>query len=293
MPKPYRPQVILHRVASIINLRETAAIVNHFQYDRLTGLYSKEFFYQKVRDRLREDPEGAYSIVCSNVENFKLYNDTFGVAAGDRLLREIADIMRQMLGGRSVCGRFSGDRFMCLQEWDQEKRDRNAFDPDQKGLANGPSVVMRWGIYEITDRTVPVEQMCDRALLAADSIKGQYNRYFAVYDDALRSKLLREQAITEAMETALREGQFQVYLQPKYSLNDDCLAGAEALVRWIHPEWGFLSPGEFIPLFEKNGFITRLDRYVWEQVCVQLKSWQEKGYPPLPVSVNVSRADIY
>ena len=293
VPKPYRPQVILHRVASIINLRETAAIVNHFQYDRLTGLYSKEFFYQKVRDRLREDPEGAYSIVCSNVENFKLYNDTFGVAAGDRLLREIADIMRQMLGGRSVCGRFSGDRFMCLQEWDQEKRDRNAFDPDQKGLANGPSVVMRWGIYEITDRTVPVEQMCDRALLAADSIKGQYNRYFAVYDDALRSKLLREQAITEAMETALREGQFQVYLQPKYSLNDDCLAGAEALVRWIHPEWGFLSPGEFIPLFEKNGFITRLDRYVWEQVCVQLKSWQEKGYPPLPVSVNVSRADIY
>ena len=293
VPKPYRPQVILHRVASIINLRETAAIVNHFQYDRLTGLYSKEFFYQKVRDRLREDPEGAYSIVCSNVENFKLYNDTFGVAAGDRLLREIADIMRQMLGGRSVCGRFSGDRFMCLREWDQEKRDRNAFDPDQKGLTNGPSVVMRWGIYEITDRTVPVEQMCDRALLAADSIKGQYNRYFAVYDDVLRSKLLREQAITEAMETALREGQFQVYLQPKYSLNDDCLAGAEALVRWIHPEWGFLSPGEFIPLFEKNGFITRLDRYVWEQVCVQLKSWQEKGYPPLPVSVNVSRADIY
>ena len=293
VPKPYRPQVILHRVASIINLRETAAIVNQFQYDRLTGLYSKEFFYQKVRDRLREDPEGAYSIVCSNVENFKLYNDTFGVAAGDRLLREIADIMRQMLGGRSVCGRFSGDRFMCLQERDQEKRDRNAFDPDQKGLTNGPSVVMRWGIYEITDRTVPVEQMCDRALLAADSIKGQYNRYFAVYDDALRSKLLREQAITEAMETALREGQFQVYLQPKYSLNDDCLAGAEALVRWIHPEWGFLSPGEFIPLFEKNGFITRLDRYVWEQVCVQLKSWQEKGYPPLPVSVNVSRADIY
>ena len=105
--------------------------------------------------------------------------------------------------------------------------------------------------------------MCDRALLAVDSIKGQYNRYFAVYDDALRGKLLREQAITEAMETALDEGQFVVYLQPKYNLHDDRLAGAEALVRWNHPAWGFLSPGEFIPLFEKNGFITQLDQYVW------------------------------
>lgn len=114
--------------------------------------------------------------------------------------------------------------------------------------------------------------MCDRALLAVDSIKGQYNRYFAVYDDALRGKLLREQAITEAMETALDEGQFVVYLQPKYNLHDDRLAGAEALVRWNHPAWGFLSPGEFIPLFEKNGFITQLDQYVWEQVCALMKT---------------------
>lgn len=135
--------------------------------------------------------------------------------------------------------------------------------------------------------------MCDRALLAVDSIKGQYNRYFAVYDDALRGKLLREQAITEAMETALDEGQFVVYLQPKYNLHDDRLAGAEALVRWNHPAWGFLSPGEFIPLFEKNVFITQLDQYVWEQVCALMKTWNEKGYPALPVSVNVSRSDIY
>ena len=94
VPKPYRPQVILHRVASIIKLRETAAMVNLFQYDRLTGLFSREFFYKKVRERLREDPEGEYSIVCSNIVNFKLYNDSFGVEEGDRLLREAADAMR-------------------------------------------------------------------------------------------------------------------------------------------------------------------------------------------------------
>ena len=293
VPKPYRPQVILHRVASIINLRETAAIVNQFQYDRLTGLYNIQFFYRKVREQLQANPDREYNLVCSNVENFKLYNDTFGVAAGDRLLRDTADIMRRMLGPDGICGRFSGDRFVCLQERAKETEDRNAFSPDQRGLAGGRNIVMKWGIYEITDRSVSVEQMCDRALLAADSIKGQYNRHFAVYDDALRGKLLREQAITETMEQALQERQFEVYLQPKYNLHDDGLAGAEALVRWIHPEWGFMSPGEFIPLFEKNGFITRLDQYVWEQVCALLQSWKKKGYPLLPVSVNVSRADVY
>ena len=231
VPKPYRPQVILHRVASIINLRETAAMVNLFQYDRLTGLYSKEFFYQKVRDRLQEDPDGAYSIVCSNIENFKLFNDTFGVPAGDRLLQEVAGITRQMVGPSAICGRFSGDRFVCLQEREQEILDRASFDPERKELTEGRNVVMKWGIYQITDRSVPVEQMCDRAMLAADSIKGQYNCHFAVYDDVLRGKLLREQAITEAMEAALQQGQFMVYLQPKYSLRDDRLSGAEALVR--------------------------------------------------------------
>ena len=293
VPKPYRPQVILHRVASIIKLRETAAMVNLFQYDRLTGLFSREFFYEKVRERLREDPEGEYSIVCSNIVNFKLYNDSFGVAEGDRLLRETADAMRRAVEPSGICGRFGADRFICLQESGKEARDRAAFDADQMEFGKGRNVVMKWGVYEITDRSVPVEQMCDRANLAVDSIKNQYNCHFAVYDDVLRGKLLREQAITEAMETALNEGQFVVYYQPKYSLNNDCLAGAEALVRWVHPELGFLSPGEFIPLFEKNGFITRLDRYVWENVCATLRLWREKGYPQLSVSVNVSRADVY
>ena len=105
--------------------------------------------------------------------------------------------------------------------------------------------------------------------------------------------MLREQAITDGMETALNEGQFVVYFQPKYSLKEARMAGAEALVRWIHPERGFLPPGEFIPLFEKNGFIPPLDQYVWERSCAFLQDWQERGYPLLPVSVNVSRADVY
>ena len=241
VPKPYRPQVILHRVASIIKLRETAAIVNLLQYDRLTGLCSREFFYEKVRERLQKEPDKEYTIVCTNIENFKLYNDTFGISAGDRLLQQMSQALRERSGENAICGRYGGDRFMCLQEREQELKDRDLLEQSTfQGIKN---VVMKWGIYEIIDRSVQVEQMCDRALLATDSVKGQYNRHFAVYDDTLRGKLIREKEITDAMESALTEKQFAVYLQPKYNLKGECMAGAEALVRWIHPTWGFISPG--------------------------------------------------
>ena len=295
VPKPYRPKVILHRIASIIHLRETAAMMNQFQYDRLTRLYSKEFFFQKAQEILVRNPGKAYNIVCSNIVNFKLYNDTFGIPAGDRLLINFAAGIAEYLGEEGVAGRYTADRFVCLQERGREtaqrtirERMRRAGTPEDQR-----NVEVKWGIYEIVDRSVPIEYMCDRAMLAADSIKGQYNQSIAIYDDILRRKLLREQSITSTMESALAGNQFTVYFQPKYRASDSRLCGAEALVRWIHPEWGFMSPGEFIPLFEKNGFISKLDQFVWERTCQLLRLWQGKGYPPLPISVNVSRADVY
>lgn len=292
VPKPYRPKIILHRAANLIALRENAAMVNQFMFDRLTQAYSPEYFYQKVQERLAENPGGAYAIVCSNIENFKVYNDIFGTRAGDEVLCRIAEAGRAMVGDDGLCARYSADRFLYLMKQEQ-LHDWILLDDARKKLSNVKDIVLKWGVYKINDRTVPVEKMCDRAFLVADSIKGHYNRWVAVYDDVLRDKLLREQAITESMETALTDGQFAVYLQPKYWLQDDSLSGAEALARWIHPELGFLSPAEFIPLFEKNGFITRLDRFVWEQTCKVLRSWREQGYPAIPVSVNVSRADVY
>ena len=293
--KPYKPQVILHRVASIINLRETAAMVNQFQYDRLTGLYSKEFFYRRAKELLAQYPERRYDIICSDIENFKLINDVFGIPAGDRLLCGIARQYTRLVNGRGICGRFNADQFMCLLEHSWEYKDemfKEATD-EISTMSNTRNVSMKWGIFEVLDRTIPFEQMCDRALLAARSIKGQYGKYFATYDDKLRNKLLREQAITDGMESALEEGQFVIYLQPKYRIQDYKLAGAEALIRWNHPEWGFQSPAEFIPLFEKNGFITKLDQFVWDRTCAALRKWDDLGIPPIAVSVNVSRADIY
>ena len=295
LPKPYRPRVILHRVASLIKLCETAAMANRFQYDELTGLYSRNYFYRKARERLDRNPDKEYMILCSNLENFKLYNDTFGRKAGDQLLLDSAVIFQKRVGPDAICCRYNADRFICLIDKEVEKLGRKKFADGRKNKRSElrANIFVKLGIYEITDRSISVEQMCDRALLAVDSIKGLYHQYLAVYDDTLREKLLREKEITDIMETALEQEQFVVYFQPKYSLHDNCMVGAEALVRWMHPELGFMSPGEFIPLFEKNGFIHNLDLFVWEKVCQKLQVWKELGYPQIPVSVNVSRADIY
>lgn len=293
--KPFRPQVIRHRAASLIKLRENAAMVNQFKVDSLTGLYTKEYFYKKVREILDKYPEKDFTLTCSNIESFKLYNDTHGRQAGDQLLKEAAELFRKSVPEDALCCRYSADRFLCLMEKTSEIDSRVQFEKSRKvnrsELSN--NLPVKLGVYEITDRSLPVEIMCDRVMLMVDSIKGIYDQYVAVYDDTIREKLHREQAIVDSMETALAEKQFVVYFQPKNSLDDDSMTGAEALVRWIHPEWGFMSPGEFIPLFEKNGFICRLDEYVWESVCEKLREWKDKGYELVPVSVNVSRIDIY
>lgn len=295
VPKPYKPQIILHRVASIIHLRETAAMINQFQYDRLTGLYSREFFYQRAKEIVQQDLDNEYDIICSNIENFKLINDVFGIEAGDQLLCGVADLYRELVTDIGICARLSADQFACLLKRGVDYTDDMFIKAGAaiNMLPNGKNIVMKWGIYNISDRSVPIEQMCDRSLLAARSIKGRYGKYFATYDDKLRGKLLRQQAILDSMESALAEEQFHVYFQPKYRLSDGALSGAEALVRWKHPEWGMQSPGEFIPLIEKNGFITKLDQYIWSKTCSIMRKWEEVGYASIPVSVNVSRADIY
>lgn len=293
--KPYRPQIILHRVASIINLRETAAMINMLQYDQLTGLNSKAFFYQQARALLKSNPDRKYELIGSDVENFKLINDVFGTQAGDRLLCGIADVYREKIAVGGICGRINADKFVCIRECSDSYKDEMFAEANEyiNNLFDIKNIDIKWGIYTVDKQDISVEQMCDRVMLAACNIKGKYGKYFARYDDNLRNKMLKEQAITNSMEKALAEEQFQVYMQPKYRIKDEKLIGAEALVRWNHPEWGFQSPDEFIQLFEKNGFITKLDQFVWDKTCEVLHKWDDKGYQKIAVSVNVSRADIY
>lgn len=154
-------------------------------------------------------------------------------------------------------------------------------------------VTLKMGVFEILDRTMPVDSMCDRAMIATNQVKGQYMRDIAFYDDSLRRQLLLEQHIADDMKQALEERQFEVYFQPKYDIFSETLSGAEALVRWIHPQNGFMSPAEFIPVFERNGFITEVDMYVWDKTCELIRRWLDEYDCYVPISVNVSRKDIY
>ena len=236
--------------------------------DHLTGLCSREAFYLQVSDILEKDPDTQYDMVVADVENFKVVNERFGIKNGDVFAMLI----------RHGDGSWKERILWQFGENENEMEFRN--------------LVIKYGIYEHVDRRIVPSGMCDRAVLALNRIKKMYGKNVAMYDDSLRATLLREQQILDTMERALKERQFQVYYQAKYDINTENIIGAEALVRWIHPEIGFMSPGEFIPLFEKNGFIVKVDYYVWEEACKILRKWKEENRTMIPISVNVSRVDF-
>ncbi|MEG1755708.1 MAG: EAL domain-containing protein [Clostridia bacterium] len=295
LAKPYKQQIIKHRVANIISLRETAAIANIMERDSLTGLYGKEFFYRKAKTMLDQNPNLEFDLICCDIENFKLVNDVFGVETGDALLQYLGATIKKRTGDFGICGRIGADVFAALalrpraysdMFFSQANSELNQF-PIQIHLS------AKYGIYPVEDRSIAMYRMCDWAQLAIASIKGKYDVDHAFYNEQMRQVLLSEQFIIGHMNDALLNHEFQIYLQPKHMVNTGRVAGAEALIRWIHPEKGMLLPGVFIPLFEKNGFIFDLDQYVWNETCRLIRMWMDEGRPVVPVSVNVSRKDIY
>jgi len=288
--KPYNPEVVRHRVRSLIKLKESTAMLNTLEKDGLTGLYTKEFFYQRVSDIVGQNPDMEYQIICSDIENFKIVNEKYGSNEGDRVLAYLAESFSTNVPGFEIAGRISGDRFAVLRKSNIDI-DYDLVIENINHNAPVSNVVVKFGIYQV-DRSYTAHGMCDRALLAVETIKGKYGVNFLIYDDKLRMDLLKQQQIIDNMEAALKEEQFQVYYQPKHRIDVDCTGGAEALIRWIHPTYGFMNPGEFIPLFEQNGFITKVDEYVLIQVCKTLDRWSKEGKNIVPISINLSRRDF-
>lgn len=266
-----------------------------YQKDSLTGLYTKEVFYKRVEEILANNPNKDYRILYSDIENFKAVNEKYGVEAADALLQYLAHAVKRILPDNYILGgRLSGDRFVFLQDGKPQNREEGIrIAKEILKESPIPNIVWKHGIYYTSfDRSVPVRTMCDRAKSALNSIKGVYGVNCAVYSDKLRQDILAQQQILDNMEEALEKEEFCVYLQPKHNIHTDKTGGAEALVRWIHPTLGFMNPGVFIPLFEKNGFIRTLDEYVFTKVCELLRDWIRDGKPVVPISVNLSRRDF-
>ncbi len=264
-------------------------------HDRLTGIYNREYFYDTVTERVRAAEENTYCMVCSDIKNFKLINDIFGIDEGDEILISIADTLRKLSCPGAVYARLSGDRFaICLpQESYDEKTFIDAFHKanEKEGSANC-RVYVHIGVYNIIDKNIDVSVMCDRAYMAIKTIKASFTDTIAYYDDEIRQTSISEQKVTGEFEEALAEGQFCIYIQPQISANGDVLGG-EALVRWLHPQNGLIPPGAFIGILERTGLICRLDMHTWELACRKLREWKDRGLDGYHISVNISPKDFY
>ena len=279
------------------NMMEQAVkLMNHTtdEVDKLTGLPNRIQFYDQTQAVI-QDLYKNFAIVLLDIERFKNINDIYGIAKGDEVLRYIARVLQDMYGDQNNYARLHSDMFVFYINYEKKGEIIKEIEKIRKKISNNPfgfDLVTKFGIYLVDDRSIPVNLMCDRAMMAERTVKGNIMKFCAFYDEHYREEMLRAGEIEQDMERALVEHQYQMYLQPKYRLSDNSLCGAEVLCRWKHPRKGLIPPNDFIPLFEKNGFILKLDEYMWEEACKNIRRWLDEGHEVVPISVNISRYHI-
>lgn len=286
--------VIQDRTEEVGQLKRERWVSSH---DVLTGLHNKQYYFNKCEKTLRKNPDKEFVFVCTNIKGFKMINEALGMTTGDMVLKNFAAALKQNLKNAYALGRLENDIFSVLLEKKDFNEDLFSYMDTYtffEGVDSGASlpVITYIGIYEITNPSVAASVMYSRARMAIETVKGDYHRRIVYYSEKMREYLLYEQELTSELAVAIEEEQLQMYLQPQMSA-DGRLLGAEALVRWHHPKRGQIPPSDFVPLFEKNGSISDVDRYIWEVACKQLRKWKEAGRTDVYISVNISPRDFY
>ncbi len=259
--------------------------------NRLTGLMTREAFL----GRLEELDAAAGAVVYFDVQRFKVINSMFGMLEGDRLLRYIADRIRAGLGDRGFACQLNADRFAMYVPGGREEVERcvEALFDDIAAFGLPFDILCNAGICLLDGTKLAADTVLDNAIMAQNNVKGSFTHRFHYYTDELRESLLGANEIAGMMRKALQGRQFVVYYQPQYNHSTGMMVGAEALTRWLHPEKGLIPPDQFIPVFESNGFISQLDEYVFEEVCAFLRRCLDRKEAVVPVSVNLTRYDLF
>ena len=263
-------------------------------HDALTGLFNRDAFEKRVKEILAESDE-TYYMMCSNIKDFKLINELCGAEVGDQLLITQANVIRTDESGDSASCRMYADKFCTLlpkRDYNEEGFSKNMSSVMDSVLSIPLKTQFYFGIYEIVDRTESVWTMCDKAMMAIDAISGSYEKCFNFFKEELFQRIIKEKEIIGEFDKAIENDEFHMFLQPQIA-NDGTLVGAEALVRWIHPVKGMVSPADFIPVLEKSGLIHKLDLVMWEKAAQQLEKWKKAGKENLSISVNISTKDFY
>ncbi len=263
-------------------------------HDSLTGLYTAEYLYEMIDQRLTDANKTSYMIGYFEVSNFKMVNDVFGREFGKQVLKQMAESLGKNSSSHAIYGRLSTDSFGMLMDkslFNEEKIEQILENFVVKDENMEHHIVVHLGICEILpEDDIDVALFFDSARLAASTIKSNYEKQIKYYDDKLRSEIIHNQMISNQLKDAIAARDIRPYLQPIVD-SKGLLAGAEALVRWIHPDRGFMNPGEFIPIFESYGLITVLDRYMWRCACEILADWKANGIKAF-ISINISPHDF-
>ena len=264
-------------------------------HDSLTGFYTKEYLYEQIDQRLHNDHETDYMIGYMEIANLKIINDVFGTRFAELTLKKAADLILEGISKKSLYGRISDDAFGILID----KADFMSKPVDEK-LSNfivsdnglNHHILINYGVYDIReDDEIDVPLFFNSARLATTIIKDNTKSPVAFYDDKLREEIIHNQMISNQLTEAINTRQIKPYLQPIVD-SRGMLVGAEALVRWIHPEEGFMNPGAFIPIFERNGLIANVDKHMWKCACEILADWKKRNIESF-ISINISPKDFY
>ena len=289
-------EVILARVGRIIQLSEGQQLISAAEHDVLTMLYSRNFFFEYATRIYHYHPELHMDAVVLNIDQFHSVNALNGREFGDRVLRALGDGIRAFLGEtEGIASRVETDRFdiFCKRQDDyQALLDRFQAKVDE--VSRSASIRLRMGVSPWREDVEPV-LLFDRARAASNMVRGDYKTHLMVYDEEMRKREILNQRLQNDLRRAVEERELSVFFQPKYNIQCDPpkLSSAEALIRWRHPELGMISPGTFIPLFESNGQIMMVDNFVWTETARQIGRWREKYGVTVPVSVNLSRVDVF
>lgn len=264
-------------------------------HDSLTGLLNRDQFYEDVHDMVNKYHDTTFYLICSNIKDFKFINEIFGMEKGNQVLLKQAKLMSSNPSERTICARLMNDRFaLCLprEEFDEKRVADSVKELQCEFSGNSFHLHTYMGVYEIRDRDEAVSIMVDKANIAADTIKNNYDCCVAYYDEHLLEISIEQRRLLGEFEPALQKDEFVMYLQPQVN-RDGAARGAEALVRWVHPSRGILTPYAFIDILENAGLIYKLDLYIWEKAAQKLAEWKEKGYGSYHISVNISTKDFY
>lgn len=277
-------------------VKKANSLISATEIDDLTGLYNRKYFFQYANNMHRSNPDLPLDAIVVNIEQFHSINALYGREMGDDILRALgSELSAVAKEGNGIAGRFEADRFdiYCLHKDDYQQ----TFDRLQKKLdelAPNANIRLRMGVMPWREKLEPV-QMFDRARTACNMARGHYNKPLMIYDDTVSERENYEQRLVNDLRQALDNGEFEVFYQPKYNIQSDParLVSTEALVRWRHHDLGIIEPGDFIPLFEKNGQVSLLDNYVWRKAAEQIAEWRDRYGFVMPVSVNLSRVDVF